>query len=329
MKKNLLRWTGKTTNLARRWNTKKKDEVSRILHTCNKYRPTDIHRAIRTLDDLSYWKGSEFRSILLYVGMVAFRSVLEDDEYENFLMICCACRIVYTSVYKHFIPLAKDMFDLYIKGCILLYGSHTIGSNLHNLTHVIEDMLENNVTNINDLSTYKYENCLNMLGMKLKGFNKPLEQISKRILEISSSNDDFSIHSFDNNDETPPILQYPLRAEEQKYEKITLKGQIVFSCRRLGDQWFATNSGSIVKFVHATHCNGVFSLCGYTLLQKDAFFTEPINSINLSIFQSDGKVGQDLFSYNIEDIAAKIMCLEFKSAFVYMPILHTLDEFTN
>lgn len=334
MKKNLLRWTGKTNNLASRWNKKKRGKVSELLHACNKYRPTEIHRAIRPLNELSNWKGSEFRTVLLYVGIVVFQKILPEDEYANFLVLFCACRIIYSSAYNHFITIAKDLFDVYIKGCILLYGSHTIGSNMHNLTHLIADMEENNVTNINYLSTYKFENCLNLLGRRLKGYNKPLEQISKRILEISSSNDYFSIDCFNNDshDEKEPLLQFPIG--EQKFEKITLKGQIVFSCRRLGDQWFATNSGAIVRFAHATHDDdGVFRLWGYTLLQRGSFFTEPVNSMSLSIFQSDGKVDKNLVNFNVNAITAKIMCIEFEAEigtkFVFMPLLHTLDEFAN
>lgn len=169
--------------------------------------------------------------------------------------------------------------------------------------------------------------------MKLKGFNKPLEQISRRILEVSSSNGDtiYSAEFFDQDPEreTSPILQYPMREAKQNHEKITLKGEIVFSSRKLGDQWFLTHSGLIVKFTHATQIDGVYSLYGYSLLQTDSFFTRPIVSTELSIYQSNGAVSGELTRYDTHEISAKLMCLESGPQFVYIPILHTLDQFAN
>lgn len=284
MKRNLLRWVGKTNELTWRWNERKKNQVSSLLIACNKHLPTDIHRSIRKLDDLSYWKGSEFRTFLLYVGMVVLQPVLDHCEYQNFLTLCCAC--------------IQVMFNSYIHGCIHLYGKHTVGSNLHNLTHIVEDMLHNNVDNVNDLSTYKYENCLHILGLKLKGFKKPLESMSRRILEISNSKCHYSEHAFDPECETSPILQYPLKSDNRKFIKITLQGQVFLSSKKPGDQWFLTRSDAIVKFVHATEVNGVISLCGHALMQKYDFFKKPICSTNLSIYKSDGVVSQELFSYS-------------------------------
>lgn len=329
MKKNLLRWKGNTKDLKHRWNGTKKEQFSSLLMTCNAYMPTDIHRSIRKFDDLSYWKGSEFRTILLYIGIVALHPILNTEEYENFLMLSCACRIVYSSVYKNYFSIAKNMFDSYIHGCIRLYGEHTIGSNLHNLTHIIDDMNRSNVENIIELSTYKYENYLNVLGMKLKGFNKPLEQISRRILEVSSSHFNYSKHAFNSECVYTPILKYQLPFEQQNYSRITLKDNVVLTSRKVGDQWFMTHSGSVVKMKHATEINGVFSVYGYPLLQKKSFFTKPMDSVYLSIFQSDGKTATEPFQFNTDEISAKIMCLEFGSEFVYMPLLHTLDIFSN
>lgn len=39
-----------------------------------------------------------------------------------------------------------------------------------------DDMFQNNIENINESSTHKYENYLNLLGMQLKRLHKPSEQ---------------------------------------------------------------------------------------------------------------------------------------------------------
>lgn len=147
MKKDLQRWTGKTSDLEHRWNSLQERIICSLLSSRNAYLPTDIHRSIRELSDLSHWKGSEYRTILLYVGMVVLRNtytrydrktkknveapVLSTEEYGNFLILSCASRIIYSSVYKYYLPIAKDMFKAYILGCIRIYGENTVGSNLH------------------------------------------------------------------------------------------------------------------------------------------------------------------------------------------------------
>lgn len=69
-------------------------------------------------------------------------------------------------------------------------------------------MFQNSLQNINELSTNKYENYLNLLGMKLKGFHKPLEQISRRILEVASLNSNFKEEVFNPEREILPVLKF-------------------------------------------------------------------------------------------------------------------------
>lgn len=178
-KKCLQRWTGLPKNVkgySRKWSKQTTNSVSQYLVEANKQMPSDIHRSLRGLDELSNWKGVEFRTFLMYVGMGALRPVLENDEYEHFLLLSCACTLVSCNVYKKYKQLAKNMFKTYVEDYILLYGRHSITSNVHNLIHIADDLLENNIDSIEQISTYKYENSLRLLGLKLQTCNRPLQQ---------------------------------------------------------------------------------------------------------------------------------------------------------
>lgn len=59
-----------------------------------------------------------------------------------------------------------------------------------------DDMFRNIIENINELSTYEYENYLNLLGMQLNGLHKPLEQICRRILDVIDLNSNFKEGEF-------------------------------------------------------------------------------------------------------------------------------------
>lgn len=329
MKKCIQRWIGKTKSYNRKWNKTSIESTSRFLLRCNDQMPSDIHRALRDLDTLAFWKGVEYRTILLYVGMVAFRSVLPNDEYEHFITLCCAVTICSCEKYKAFIPVAADMFKLYVKKYISLYGTNTIGSNIHNLIHITEEMIEHNVGNLDHLSTYKYENSLRLLGIKLKGFNKPLQQISRRLIEISNF---YSIneHEYLKEEKFLPSIQYALPTDQngcgnKLYSKINIGPGVFLSCRKKGDQWFLTRSGDVVKMKHAIEIHNTYKICGFSLIRKGAFFLKPLNSAKLNIFMSDGELNNEISTFDINAIAAKMICLESESNFVYIPILHSLE----
>lgn len=154
-----------------------------LLLKCNNNLPKEIHRSVRSLSTMKYWKGSEYRTILLYIGIVVLKDILRHDVYDNFLYLFCAVTICSCDTYKHFLPLAKDLFDLYITKYIDLYGQHAVSSNVHNLCHVIENV--ERFGNLNTISTYPFENAARLLKLKLKRCDKSIEQASKRITEMN------------------------------------------------------------------------------------------------------------------------------------------------
>lgn len=106
MKRCLVRWVFGEKGYTRKWSKCSIERVSRLLENCQKYMPTDIHRAIRNLKYLRKWKGVEFRTVLLYVGMAIFDEVLDANEFNHFMLLCCAVRICSSSLYKNYLPIA-------------------------------------------------------------------------------------------------------------------------------------------------------------------------------------------------------------------------------
>lgn len=322
-------------NYPRKWNKQTISSISGFLVNCNAFLPTDIHRAMRSLDVLSYWKGVEFRTMLHYVGMVALRSALPADEYEHFLTLFCAVTFCSCEVYKPFMPMAKKMFNQYVKEYSRLYGIDSVGSNVHNLTHVTDDLEQNNIANLNKISTYKFENTLRLLGMKLQTCNRPLEQISRRLMEISNLNMN-SIGSQDfEEEEFLPFVEYELLSQNSNYEmysKINIMPDIFLSNRKFGDQWFLTTS-DVVKMSHAVRFENTFQICGHSLIDKRDFFTKPLNSSKLNIFMSNRELHNDLVMYDIRLIKAKLICLPSKTRiaehYVLIPLLHTLETLSK
>lgn len=85
-----------------------KNDISRLdsaLLKCNQTLPSEIHRSVRSIESLKFWKGSELSSVLLYVGVLAFRNILRHDIYEHFLILFCAVRICSSETYSKYLPL--------------------------------------------------------------------------------------------------------------------------------------------------------------------------------------------------------------------------------
>lgn len=330
MRRTFIRWVfgEKGGKYPRKWNKQQIALANQLLAKCGKCMPNDIHRDIRNLDLLRKWKALEFRTILLYVGMVIFDQILSTEEYNHFLILCCATRICSSSTYKKFVPIAEKMFKLYAEQYGVLYGTYTIGSNVHLLTHIVDDLRMNNIDNLMHLSAYKYENCLRLLGLNLKQGNKPLEQISRRIIEMAQLHIKIESHNLCNPKKFTPQAFYP-NQNGTTYKKIQITNEIMLSSKKASDSWFLTKTDEIVKMKYVILENNEYKIVGNFLKEKNAFFTSPMNSTLLKIFASDGKTHDTLKTYGINSIASKLMYLPSKEKFVFIPIIHTMDSLSE
>lgn len=70
------------------------ERISNRLETISKHQPSEFQRKCRPLKDLSYFKGSEFRNLLLYILPVAPKDILRQDAYEHMLTFHVALLIL-------------------------------------------------------------------------------------------------------------------------------------------------------------------------------------------------------------------------------------------
>lgn len=75
-----------------------------LLLKCNLNVPSEIHRSVRSIEWIKFWKGTEFRSLLLHIGVTVFRDILHEDEYVHFLHLFSAVTKCSTDTYKAYVP---------------------------------------------------------------------------------------------------------------------------------------------------------------------------------------------------------------------------------
>lgn len=314
--RNILRWLGKLRTRDRLWNVDDIDEITNVLMSFNETKPSDIHRRFRQLKYINNWKGTELRSVLLYAGIVLFRKFLPPEEYILFLKLSCAYSICSTDAYRPYIELAMTLFKEYIEGYIDFYGIDSITSNVHNLSHIVDDVKE--FGNLNSISTYEFENSLHHIKLLLRQCNQPLQQLSRRLLERSKQQKPFS---FEINFQPQTKFEF-VSADKILYRQIEYRPNFILR-DNMKDQWILLKNNIIVQFECAFEIENVFFVRGRPLNQLNNFFTRPFDSKHMNIFISDGQKSE-VQNFNLNYIKAKLFCLKFEGNFVFCPLLHTL-----
>lgn len=306
----------------RKWSKEDISNINCVLIGFNKHKPKEIHRAVRGLKDIHFWKGTEFRSFLLYYGIVALKKFLPEDVYRHFLMLNCAARICYTDAYKIYLHIAKDWFNQYVEEYINIYGSGSIGSNLHNLNHVCDEVERYGC--LMSISTYPFENKLQFLKSKVKQPNLVLQQITRRLVELSLDYEQLYTAVNSSKNSNFPQLQFAYKLDNTSvYKALQIDSECTISSVKKSNSWFLTTCREIVSMKYALAHENEILIYGTPIIKKDNFFTYPVSSKYLDIYKSDGETGP-VKVYNLQTIKSKMIYLPDESDFVFMPLLHTL-----
>ncbi|XP_055381857.1 uncharacterized protein LOC129612336 [Condylostylus longicornis] len=323
MRKCLYGWVNGNYNFRTKFSGKDIEEISNLLEKFNFYKPKEICRAIRRLNCLKMWKGTEFRTFLLYIGPVILKQFLSPEVYQHFLIFVCAVRIVSSKEHIKFKKVAQKLFADYIETFIHIYGEDSISMNVHNLCHVVADV--NKFGTIPSLSSYDFENFLGRIKNLLRSGNKPLEQIAKRLIEISRINGKEKIHQ-DNYEIVPEKeiknTQHPLLQCCKVFNRINYKNKFILS-NEFKDKWFLTKSNKIICMINATFVNNEIHIYGCPIKNLHDFFLLPIKSSYLDIFISMGQQEAPQLFNAENDVKSKLFCLEYQNQFIYLPLLHS------
>lgn len=301
------------------WTNIQKYQISALLTNTNRELPTEIHRAVRTLKDVRRWKGTEFRTVLLYVGMVVFKKFLPADIFNHFLLLSASVIICSTDAYQNFRPKAREMFAEYVEDMIHLYDSHSISSNFHNLIHIVDDV--ERFGNLNTISAYEFENFLGQIKTKIFSYNRPLEQVARRLIERSNVN----LQKTNLNSTFKISVKYAHQRDDTMlaFNEITYRPNVLLSNRSFGDRWFLTTTNKIAEMQYAFRQNDQYFVSGTVIVDRDDFFKYPFSSRHINILQSKMQKGTEQ-KFKICEIKAKLICLSSQEDFVFMPLLHSL-----
>lgn len=157
--------------------------ISSFLTDCKL--PREFQRATRGLTDLAHWKGTEYRSFLHYVGIVALKDHLVLDAYANSKLLFCAATLCSSKRYRGHLNVARLMIEDFIESYTELYGMHYVTNNIHKLCHLVDEV--EMFGELQTFTTYPFKNTLGRLKRFVRSGSRPLAQVAKRLLEMSDA----------------------------------------------------------------------------------------------------------------------------------------------
>lgn len=317
MKKLLVTWI-RNRSLKTKLSAKNIENISNNLVSLRKCTPCEFNRTARGLDVISFWKATEFRTFLLYLGPVVLKTQIHDEVYDNFMKLHCAVSICLSKNKHVFIDVAQNLFHSFVVNFAKIYGSENISYNIHNLYHVVDDVKYHGP--LDNISAFKYENRLQYVKQKIRSGNKPLEQIANRIFE------EFENSKMRYDDKITP---WPYDKDNKRscelegcigiYRAIRLRQFVLKSS--FADAYFLTKSEQIVRMEYATFLHGTPVIYGSSLKQKLNFYEQPFYSTFLSVYQSNEEENAPTL-WKIDEITSKFFKINLATGSVFFPLVH-------
>ncbi|XP_061502374.1 uncharacterized protein LOC133391534 isoform X1 [Anopheles gambiae] len=276
--------------------------------------PSEIRRKMRGIDCLGHWKASEFYTFLRYTSIPILRKFLPAHAFKHFLLLFSAITILSSKYHYSKWKSAKTMLETFVLDFQTIYGKQFVTSNIHNLIHVYDDV--HNFGPLNTISTYPFENSLQLLKKMLRGRSNDLEQVINRISEL------IQFESLDKHEKT----NYPRLGIKKNQTMLHLRKDFVL-CKEFKNQWFVSKDHSVYKFLGAIEQNSEITVFAQNMAVVEEAFDSPCSSLDLLIYEGSIK---DLAIGTVTLKASDVMCklvaagTDNPNTFIFSPLLHTL-----
>lgn len=287
--------------------------ISNALVLISTTQPTEFQRRSRSLSDFCHFKATEFRTLLLYTGPVAFKNVLSSDLYNHFLLLHVAISILCNNkICEAKSDVAKQMLFKFVEQTEELYGKEHITYNAHSLTHLSEDI--KSLGSLNDSSCFPFESFNYKLKRLLRKHDTELAQIANRISEMNNVN---TIN-------TKTSKNFPLLTKrkflDDSYTKFQTADYTIDSS--LKNRWLLTPDKKILKFSCMKKINEEYLIWGSEIATKSDFYEFPIKSHKIDIFKTNKT--ESILQFWKHDLSSrKLFCIESSTEYIFFPLIHS------
>jgi hypothetical protein len=271
---------------------KSRAKIDEILEKINETLPSEIHRSLRDIKDVSTFKGHEWRLILLKLSPVLFKPTIPRKIYEHFLLLTCSFSILCDpdNCIK-FNRIAHSMLNKFNDELGELYDDSVYVPMVHQCIHFADEVL-NQKKPCDKFSTWDFESYMTPLKDLIQGPRLPLSQIYRRITEYFTC--------FDNDESKSVTIKNGKNF--LYYEGIRIETK---SCK---DSFFLTKHKEVIVILKIIDFKKKQFVCRKLKMLND-FFTKPIAATKLNFYHTSTQYSSDKFIIDIFEIERKLLCI--------------------
>ncbi|EZA50973.1 hypothetical protein X777_10601 [Ooceraea biroi] len=281
--------------------------------------PQDFVRKPRSLNELPFYKATEFRRLCLYDGIVVFASHVDINIYKHFLLLHCGIYILTSPIlYKTLNAHANTILRTFIEHSVTIYGKSFVVYNVHSLCHLAQEC--NDHDSLDTFSAFRYENKLKTIKSHIDSGFQPVQQAAKREVERSSrkvvvidSEVNKVILSKEHRDMNETI-------HGEQFRKI-LVNDVIFEVNKR-NSCFKTNTGEIVVLKNIICTENDIIFVGNIFSNVSDFYTYPLPSSELGIVKVS-ELSEERLVFSLNNIIAKCWLIPMRNKYVCIPLLHT------
>lgn len=241
--------------------------------------PCEFARKPRSLSDLSRFKATEFRQLLIYTGQVVFKPFLSEDCYNHFMTLNIAMVILLSANMNEYLDYARNLLQYFVQNFEIIYGKHFVSHNVHGLLHITDDY--ENFGPLDNISAFSFENFMKNIKKKLRKHELPLQQLVKRFHEEFNQTKDFKIDQKNISSEQPYLKKEhtngPLLTNliGPQYSTVHLKDMVI-KTTKAADCYVLTISNDVVKVINIAHLKdiNIAVLIGKKFLSKKPYYEQ-------------------------------------------------------
>lgn len=287
-----------------------------------KYVCSEFVRVPINFEELDRWKATEFRIFLLYLGPILLRKYLPYNYIKHFTVLHCALRILchpQDSLQNY--QYAKELLHYFVQYYKILYGKNNMIYTIHNLIHLSDDVKHFGA--LDSFSTFPFENHLYSLKKLLRKYEKPLQQIHRRIVEKNIAN---QFKKYKNASQYPMLISrnkknLPFDCSES-YDILKFN-DFKLSCCTQADRFCFLKNNKVVMIHHIGLKNGNAVILGQEYINYSSFHLYPCDSQHMNVFVvSDNFTELKCFFANEISRKAVLLPLE-ETKFCVFPLLHS------
>lgn len=219
-----------------------------------------------------------------------------------------------------------------------MYGEQLFCSNLHSLTHLVDDV--ERFGPLDTFDAYPFESRLYTLKRLIRSGNLPLAQVARRICEMQQNT--FNQKAKTCKPKHRPLLKrklsrntisdqisIPELEDSSDFYSIVDFGDYCIDTQKPVDMWILTRNMKFVSIDYIVHnkTSDSILLIGQPLNDLSDLFKKPVLSSSLQIYGSNLKKASNLIiqSNEIYCKMVKIDCQDAKlPTSVFFPLIHTI-----